>query len=558
MTRTRGRTPLVAGLLLVAVAAVYGQVAGFELLTYDDPVYVAQNRMVQGGLSPEGVRFAFGFHESNWHPLTWLSLMLDADLGGTSAIFHVTNAILHWIAALLLYLSLARMTGATWRPAVVALLFAVHPLHVESVAWVSERKDVLSAVFWFLTMLAYAAYAERPGPRRYALVVVSFALGLMAKPMLVTLPIVLLFLDLWPLEREGWKRLVLEKIPLLALSAASSVVTILAQRAGGAMASSQVYPLADRVENAIVSVAAYLGQTVWPVGLSFFYPHPRGGASASVVLLSLAVIGAGTFLAIRLARSRPYVPVGWCWYLVTLLPVLGIVQVGVQARADRYTYIPLVGIFVIAAWGTCELFERFARPAVAAAISAAVVVGLAASAYVQAGYWRDSETLYGRALALRPDNAVAHVNLATALLERNDAAGAETHAREALRLDPGHPEPSRILGNALARQGKLDEAIAVYRSAVAARPDDAILRSNLGAFLGDRGMLDEAEREIREAIRLAPDDSGARLNLGVVFARRERYDEAAREFAEALRLDPRNEAARRSFEQAIALSAKPR
>src|SRR5262245_3603417 len=257
---TNRATLLVAVLLTVAVAVVFGQVAGFGFLTYDDPVYVTQNRMVARGLTLEGLRWAFGIHERSWHPLTWLSLMLDAQLGGTRpAVFHVTNAVLHLVAAFLLFLALARMTGSTWRPAVTALLFAVHPLHVESVAWVAERKDVLSAVFWFLTMLAWAAYAKRPGLLRYALVVLAFGLGLIAKPMLVTLPIVLLFLDVWPLRRPFTRGLVLEKVPLLALSAASSIVTLVAQRRGGAVAASELYPLLDRVRNAVVSCAAYLG-----------------------------------------------------------------------------------------------------------------------------------------------------------------------------------------------------------------------------------------------------------------------------------------------------------
>jgi Flp pilus assembly protein TadD len=549
----------VLGALAVAVAAVFAQVARFGFLTYDDPVYVSSNPLVQQGLSVEGFRWAFGIHESNWHPLTWLSLMLDATIGGPGpAAFHVTNAVLHLAASIFLFLALARMTRAQWRPLLVALLFAVHPLHVESVAWIAERKDVVSAVFWFLTMLAYAAWVERPSRVRYAFVVLALALGLMAKPMLVTLPFVLLLLDFWPLRRALAPSLLVEKVPLLLLTAASSIVTLIAQRRGGSVTE---YPFLERVTNAIVSCAAYLGQTVWPSGLSFFYPHPRGGSSVAVVLLAAALLVGITVLVLRFARRFPYLPVGWLWYLGTLIPVVGIVQVGVQARADRYTYIPLVGLFLIAAWGAGSIVDalasRTATRLVAGASGLAVVV-LAVLARRQAGYWRDSVTLYQRALELRSDNPVAHVNLATALLDRGDVDGATMHAREALRLAPGHPEPPRVLGNALARQGKLDEAVAVYRKAVADRPNDALLRSNLGAFLGDQGKLDEAEAEIREAIRLAPDDSGARLNLGVVFARRRRYEDAAREFAEALRLDPRSEEARVNLERARTLAAKPR
>jgi Flp pilus assembly protein TadD len=532
--------------------------------------------MVRNGLTWHGVRWAFGFRESNWHPLTWLSLMLDASLGGVSPrVFHVTNLLLHAANAVLLFLVLLRMTGRPWRSGFVSVFFAIHPLHVESVAWVAERKDVLSTLFWFLTMLAYASYVARPGPRRYAWIVAAFVAGSMSKPMLVTLPAILLLLDVWPLGRLAFpgrgrafwpaaRTLVTEKMPLFVLSAVSAGLTLAAQWHGGAVSGLITYPAPVRIENAIVSYAAYIGQMLWPARLSFFYPHPHGSSSPAAVFAAALLFVVATAVAFGLSRRLPYVLFGWLWYAVTLVPVIGIVQVGMQARADRYTYVPLVGLFVVLVWGASDLAEWAAirSPSegraranrwLLAIVGCAVVAVLAVGAYVQAGYWHDSDRLYRRALELRGDNPVAHNNLAISLLDRGDADGAVEHAREALRLDPAHPEAPATLGNALARLGKLDDAVAVYRQAIANRPRDPYLHGNLAAFLGIQGKLDDAAAELREALRLDPESADAHENMGVVLARQGKYGEAFAEFAEALRIDPGNEEVRAELEQARTL-----
>jgi Flp pilus assembly protein TadD len=555
----RGMMLAIALVLVAATLAVYGQTLRAEFVTADDGVYVTANPTVKAGLTWEGLRWAFGLRESNWMPLTWLSFMLDATLAGASPrAFHRTNLILHLAGTLVLFATLTGMTGKPGRSGFVAMLFAVHPLHVESVAWVAERKDVLCGLFWMLGMAAWAAYVKRPAAARYALVIVSLALSLMAKPMAVTLPLVFLLLDLWPLRRPvPLGHLVREKIPLLALSAASSIATLIAQRQGGAMSSVEAIPLASRAGNAIVSYAAYLVNAIWPTGLAFFYPHPGGGLAAWQVLLGGALLAGLTLAAWRAIPSRPYVPVGWAWYVVTLLPVIGLVQVGLQARADRYTYLPLIGPFIAVTWGFAERLERIAevrvRNALCFGTAGVVSVALASAAYVQTGYWHDSVTLNTRALAVTQNNAVAHNDLGLALLEREDFDGAIRHCREALRIDPGHPEAPNHLATALAREGRLEEAFAVYRQALSIRPGDVTLHSNFGTVLGEQGQFAEAAAQFAEAVRLDPDSSDAHYNLGVLLARQERYDAAIAEFLIAERLSPFDPEIRQSLEDARAL-----
>jgi hypothetical protein len=471
---------VLALLLSVATLAVFARVIGFEFVNYDDPLYVSANLHVQEGLTLEGVRWAFTtFNAANWHPLTWISLMLDASIGGPDPrLFNLTNLILHLANTLLLFFFLERITGRPRRSAVAAALFAIHPLHVESVAWVAERKDVLSTLFLLLTLLAYAGWVKRPGPVRRFAVVLLFALGLLAKPMLVTLPVLLLLLDAWPLRRkEPWRRLVLEKAPLGAMSIATGVVTFVAQRHSGTMGSLAGYPLGVRIANAIVATATYLGQAIWPTRLAVFYPHPGASLAASMVAGSAVVLAALTFWTIRVRRSRPYLLFGWAWYLVTLAPVVGIVQVGWQARADRYTYLPLIGIFLGVVWA---LADRFAdRPALLSSLAGAVLVMLGIGAFVQAGWWRDSETLFRHALAVTDDNAVAHNNLGTALLRRRLLSEAEGHFAEAVHINPLYAEAHSNLGVALGRQGKIGEAILEFERALELQPDYPDARRNL-------------------------------------------------------------------------------
>jgi hypothetical protein len=471
-------------------------VVGFEFVDYDDNLYVTANPHVQEGLTRAGVRWAFTtFAAANWHPLTWISLMLDWSIGGPGPrIFHLTNLILHLANVLLLFFILDRMTGRRRPSAVTAVLFAIHPLHVESVAWIAERKDVLSTLFMLLTLMAYAGFVERPGLVRRLAVVLLFALGLLAKPMLVTLPVLLLMLDAWPLRRkEPWRHLVLEKAPLLALSIATGALTLVAQRQGGTVGSLAGYPLGVRVANAVVATATYLGKAIWPTRLAAFYPHPGASLAAWKVAGSALVLVTLTLWTIQVRRSRPYLLFGWAWYLVTLAPVVGIVQVGWQARADRYTYIPLIGIFLGVAWAVSDRFAE--RPALFGSLASAVLVMLGIGAFAQAGYWRDSETLFRHALAVTDNNSVAHNNLGTALLRRGLPSQAEEHFAEAVRIDPSFADAHSNLGVALGRQGMIDEAILEFQRALDLEPDHPDARRNL-----------ERAEAIRPRMRAKPDE----------------------------------------------------
>jgi tetratricopeptide (TPR) repeat protein len=555
----RPRAIAVGLLLVTATLAVYAQSLRAEFLTIDDGVYVTANPAVQAGLTAAGTAWAFGIHESNWHPLTWLSLMLDASLGGVEPkLFHATNVLLHLANTLLLFSVLFAMTGRLARSGFVALLFAVHPLHVESVAWVAERKDVLSGLFLMLGLAAWTSYVRRPGAGRYAIVALAFALGLMAKPMLVTFPLVLLLIDRWPLARTApWSRLIVEKLPLLAMSALSSIVTLIAQRTGGAMSDAGVFPLTVRLGNALVACARYLIDTVWPLRLAFFYPHPGGGLPAWQVVASGAALVAISIGAFRTSRRYPYLAMGWAWYLVMLVPVIGLVQVGLQARADRYTYLPLIGVFIAVVWGVSDLAARVAgdraRKAAVIAMGALVAAALIVTARVEAGRWHDSVTLYERALAVTEDNAAAHNDLGLALLERGDLDGAIRHSREALRLDPVHAEAPNTLATALSRRGLAAQSVAVYREALRNRPGDVTFHSNLGTVLAEQGDFPAAAAEFQEALRLAPGSASAHYNMGVLFARRQQWDQAIEELTAAQRLDPFDAEIGRNLDQARAL-----
>jgi tetratricopeptide (TPR) repeat protein len=569
------RSLLICLLLIAATAAVYGQVIRFDFVSWDDPIYVTENVHVRRGLTTDGLVWAFTTaHGGNWHPLTGLSHMLDCQLYGVNPVgHHLTNIVLHILNALLLFGVLRVMTRAVFPSAFVAALFALHPLHVESVAWVSERKDVLSTLLGLLSMWAYVAYARRAGLGRYLLTALFLALGLMAKPMLVTLPLVFLLLDYWPLDRlrvgpevgaddreatesstaprlayprRSIGHLLLEKIPLAALSAISSAVTFTVQRSQGSMQPADVVPIQLRVANALVSYVWYIGKTIWPSSLSVLYPHPNlaGGtpwaawqvAGAAVLLLVISV------LMIRVTRRR-YAIVGWLWYLGTLVPVIGLVQVGYQAAADRYTYVPLIGLFIIAAWGGADLVASWQRrhPLVrpAMALAAAVVVAAAmACTWSQARYWRDAVTLYEHALEVAPRHPLMHNNLGFVLRSQGKLDRAIRHYRQALEVDPNFALAHNNLGNALHSQGKLDEAIRHYRRALQADPDLALAHNNMGYALQSRGKLDEAIRHYRRALQADPDLALAHNNLGFALRSQGMLDEAIRHYRRALQADP--------------------
>ena len=541
----------------LAVALAYWPVYRFGFVRFDDPTYVTENPHVLSGLTWPAVKWAFtSGYGANWHPLTWMSHMLDVQLYGLDAAgHHATNVLLHAASTVLLLGVLVRMTGALWRSTVVTALFGLHPIHVESVAWVAERKDVLSAFFWMVTLWAYTAYVRKPRPIRYGLVVASLALGLMAKPMVVTLPFALLLLDVWPLRRldvggrlwtSMWP-LVREKLPLFALSVASSVITFEVQRQGGTVASGLRLPLDERLGNALISYAVYIGKTLWPLHLAAYYPYPRSLPTTSMLVSALCLF-AITAGAIAALRRYPYVLVGWLWYLGTLVPTIGIVQVGTQAMADRYTYIPLIGIFIVLAWGIPDILCRWPQSrAPAFALASAAVVACVFGTTVQARYWESSMTLWKHALEVTTDNYAAHTFYGNALAAQGNLDAAIAEYTEAIRIRPDYPEAHNNLGPALASKGKLDDAIRHFAEAIRLRPNYADAHSNLGVALASQGKLDEAIAQYNEALRLDPDHGRARANLGLALQALGRTADAIRVLELALQMNPGNVDARQAL-----------
>ena len=517
------RVPLLALALVLAIVSAYGQLFRNQFVTYDDLKYVVENPLVRAGVTLEGVRWAFtASHDANWFPLTLLSHMLDVELFGTNpAAHHGVNVLLHCVTTLLLFLFLQRSTGATGRSAVAAALFALHPLRVESVAWAAERKDVLSALFGLLTILSYLRYVRRPGLARFGAVALFLALGLMAKPMLVTLPLALVLLDVWPLYRltlvkpppdspqAGIPRITLarslrEKAPLLLLSAASSVVTLIVQRQGGSLDPAVVASFGYNMSAAAVGYAAYLGKIFWPAGLAVFYPLPQG-FSAGEVFGSLMLLAVLSFLLLGRWRQAPYLAVGWLWFLGTLVPVCGLVRVGAQFIADRYTYIPSIGIAVIVAWGGWSLLERLRpRAEIVAPVTAAALILLGALTWAQVGYWRNTVTLFERALAVTQRNWLAHNNLAATLIKAGRLEEARGHLTEAIRFRPDYVSALTNLGVISGMVGNTAQAIDYYRKAIEINPREVDAHFNLGLACLGSGDLDRALIEYRALLPLAP------------------------------------------------------
>ena len=541
--------------LLLTSFAVYAPVRHFDFVNFDDPEFVRDNPHVRNGLTPEGLTWAFTSGESaNWFPVTRLSHLLDAQLFGMRAgPHHITSVLIHGLAALLLFAFLRRATGVRWPSAFVAFLFAVHPLHVESVAWVAERKDLLCTLFWFLALLAYVRYTERPGAGRYLLVLLPFALGLMAKPMIVTLPFVLLLLDVWPLRRPPG---IWEKIPFFALSAAGAIVTYVVQQHSGAVGVLAAFPFGQRVENAVVSYVVYIAKMLWPTRLAAFYPYPSDIPLWQAGLAAAALAGI-SILVLRSFRAYPYLAVGWLWYLGTLAPVIGLVQVGAQARADRYMYVPMVGLSIMLAWGVADLVRRRprARPA-AAVLAAAACLCCAVLAAAQVQHWRNSESLFEHALAVTGGNYVAHNNLGTALEEiPGRLPEAIAHYQSALRINPDSAEAHNNLGNAWAQlPGRLPEAIAQYEAALRIRPTYAAAHLNLGTVLmRTPGRLPDAIAEYHAAVRLGPNNAEAHNDLGRALAQLPgRLPEAIAEYRAALGADPNYAEAHNNLGNALA------
>ncbi|MGE5360927.1 MAG: tetratricopeptide repeat protein [Bacteroidales bacterium] len=587
--------------LVALTVAVFAPVRTFGFVPWDDPLYVTENARVLAGLTWRGVVWAMATGESfYWHPLTWLTHMLDVDLYGLNAGgHHVTSVILHVLATLVLFDALRRMTHNDGRSAFVAALFAVHPLHVESVAWIAERKDVLSGLFFMMTVWTYGWYARAPGFRRYLAVLACFVLALMSKPMVVTLPLVLLLLDVWPLGRArlagraraageseqgnhpplgggvAWGALLREKIPLLVLSIAAGVATVLNQQQAGSMRTLGAFPLGRRLANAVTSYVAYITDAAWPAGLAAFYPYPVSSPAWWLLTAALLALVVVSVLAVWTLPRRPYLAVGWFWYLVTLLPVIGLIQVGVQARADRFTYIPLVGLCLMVAWGVPALFARWRHARVAlAALALALVAASATVARAQVGYWKDGYTLWERAAAVTTGNYQAYASLGqlleadgkldeaiaryrqacpfmiessglrtrigNLLMQQGRPAEAVAEFKLALASQPNNAVAHHNLALALEADGRADEALAEHFAAVRCQPDSAVGRHTLGLALGKQGRENEAITELAEAVRLRPDWALAHNSLGLALARQGRLADAIREWLETVRVEPNN------------------
>lgn len=544
VTDDRAAVWLIVAAIVLSVCAVYWQVRHFGFINYDDNLYVTQNPAVFRGLSWSSMVWAFTQeHASNWHPITWMSHMLDCQLFGLNAgAHHLVNVAFHCANAVLVFLVLRSMTARMWSSAFVAGLFALHPLHVESVAWISERKDVLSTLFWLLTLAAYVRYVRRGGAGTYLLLILAFAFGLMSKPMLVTLPFTLLLFDYWPLARfDGATRktrsLIIEKIPLLLLSAVSSAVTFAAQLKE-AVAPVNELSVAQRLVNALTAYVDYVIMMFWPTKLAILYPLSVEIRVWKLVTAIVFLIGF-SLAAYQSRRSRPYLLVGWLWYLGTLVPVIGLVQVGNQSLADRYTYVPLIGIFIIIAWGAAEIAPKLKIPrALVASVGCLALVTCAGTTWKQAAYWKDSATLFQRALAVTKNNSVLMNNLGATLAALGRLDDAIALYNEALRLNPDYANAHNNLGVALVSLGRVDEALVHYDSALRLNPDYPEVLGNIGLALQKKGRLPEAVEYFRRALHVSPSSAEAHANLGLALASQGNNAEAASEYEAALALRP--------------------
>lgn len=577
--------------LVGLIAAIYAPVRNYEFVSFDDYAFVVDNPHVTAGFTADSLRWALAdAYDAAGGPLTWLSHMLDVELFGTSpGGHHLQSVLLHAANTVLLLLALWQMTGSVWRSAFMAALFGVHPMHVESVAWVSERKDVLAGMFWLLAMWAYVRYVRQPRAVRYVLVAVLLTLGLLAKPMVATLPLILLLLDAWPLERATiswagrarWRTLAIEKMPLVGIAVSFLIWTFFAQRGIGAVVSLEALSFPARVANALTSFVVYVDKLIWPSGLAVFYPFPRA-ASIWWPLAGAGFLIAACMLAWRCASRRPQLLVGWLWYVITLMPVIGLVQVGSHAMADRFTYLPSIGLFLIVAWEgprVLSMIVRWRHAATAAGL--VLVVAFAVVARRQVGYWQTSETLWGRALAvttgnyrahaglaevragqnrideaiahysealrLAPDEADWHVNLGLLLVRNGDIARAADSFNRAVRLRPRDAESQNNLGAMLARLNRTSEAVAAYTRALEIRPQYALARRNLGLALAAQGDVPAGIAACLEAIRQSPNEAAWHYEVAVMLLNQRRVAEAVVHLNETLRLDASHEDARRTL-----------
>jgi len=545
--------------LIFAIIIAYGQVRNFDFISFDDTIYVSENRLVQTGLTLEGFIWAFTTTEAaNWHPLTWLSHMLDCQIYGLNPMgHHWTNLLFHIANTLLLFFVFKRMTGALWRSAFVAALFALHPLHVESVAWISERKDVLSTFWGLLIFFAYYRYVKISGFKNYLLVIIFFGLGLMAKTMLVTFPFVLLLLDFWPLQRlqfkgntsvpdevecfdlKGFFKLIWEKIPLFVLAAIASVLTYIAQQSKGAMSSPESFPLQARIANAFVSYVSYVLKAIWPGNLAIFYPHQGNTLPAWQIIGAVLLIAVAIFLSIRTSKKYPYIAVGLFWYLGTLVPVIGLVQVGDQAMADRYTYIPLIGLFIVVAWGASDLSLKLHYRKIFLGISAVIILSaLTVCTFFQVTCWKNSITLFEHAIYVTENNALAHNSLGGALFAGGKFDKAIFHFKEALRIVPTYAGANNNLAVILADQGELEKSVFHYNEALKCNPEYATAHHNLSLVLLKQKKTKEAYLHLTEAIKINPDYADAYNQIGVILSRQGKFKKAGVFFSKAIQIRP--------------------
>jgi Tfp pilus assembly protein PilF len=537
---------LICVALLALVVGVFGQAVTFGFVNHDDPLYVTDNEIVRKGLTDEGFRWALkSTGDGNWLPLTWLLHMTDSQIFGSRAGgHHLTSIIIHACNTIVLFLLLRTLTGQPWPSALVAALFAVHPLHVESVAWVAERKDVLSTLLFLLTLAAYARFARTGSVAAYVLTIFVFALALMSKAMVVTTPAVMLLLDVWPLKRKWSWRLLWEKIPFVAMSIGAAIATIIAQRSVGAVRTLEQFPLSFRITNAIVSYARYLAKTFWPFDLAVFYPAPPGWPIAMVLAAAVLLVVVTAIVILR-GRSRPYLIVGWLWFLGTLLPVIGLLQVGRQSMADRYSYIPHIGLFIMIAWTIAQVRPPL-RYAVAA-VMGLVIAALAVRSFDQTRHWRDTQALFEHALAVTDRNAIAHLHVANVLARQNKILEADDHYRRAIEIDDKYALAHLNLAGLLARRHEFGDAVDHFRRSIELNPTVARAHLGLGLALAGMGRYGESEDAFREALRINPRLADVYVAWGETLEERGVFAAAEKRFREALAINPQHERARQEL-----------
>jgi len=570
---TKALPIIITVLLITCTVLTYGNILSHDFIDYDDGDYVTNNRHVQQGISFQNIIWAFTtIHASNWHPLTWLSHMLDCQFYGMNpGLHHLTNLLFHVINTLLLFFIFNQMTGKLWQSAFISALFALHPVHVESVAWVAERKDVLSTFFWMLTMWAYFRYVKHRGITRYVMVMLFFILGLLSKPMLVTLPFILILLDFWPLNRfqttgvqtakldirQIGLHLVWEKMPLFILSGISGCVTLFAQQQGGALKSLDFIPFQYRLANALVSYAAYMEKMIIPTKLAVLYPHP-GIHPWWKVAISGALIVFITAISIKSIKNRPYFIMGWLWYLVTLLPVIGLIQVGIQSMADRYAYIPLIGLFIVISWGAEAIIEQWRYPKVWLTLSALpILLILTAVTLKQLTYWKNGVTLFEHTLAVTGNNATAHYALGISLFKAGRVDDAVEQYNKSLRISSNQPETFINLGLAYNEKGDLERALFNFQKAAQLKPDSYEANYNAGTAYLKKGDYENAIIHLQKAVLLKPESDEANFNLGNAYFKKNAFDDAMPYFKKSIEQNPTHIKAYQSIGMILYMQGRP-